>query len=506
MKKRTLPRSHPLLHPPANDIPLPSRLEALASGIVGLMLCGLIACGEGRETAVNEPGAPAETSQTSLPGDSERPAILLVTIDTLRADHLGAYGYSRDTSPHLDRLAEEGAVFGVVYAPTGATCPSHATLFTSRSPMAHGVVRNGFVLQDREKTLAEILQATGWQTGAFVSSYPLKSDFGFGQGFEHFDGDFNASEPTFVQPRWEGKKVKGAFDRRGDVTVDRAISWLEKQGAEAPIFLWAHLFDPHAPYAAPGPDRTRYTSWTDDPVARDVALYDAEIRFADAQVARLQRAFEQHAGSRPTLIVATSDHGEGLHDHGYRTHNRDLFDEEVRVPLVVRWTGHVPPGLRIDEPAHLIDLAPTLLGLLGIDPPSETRPGTSNLGFFDGQDLSPLLLGGEVPGLEERVLWLQRAFYRRGRRQLGERGWGLGLRKGRWKYIEARAEGRRELYDLVADPDERRSLAEEKSEFSNELSARLTAWRKREFAERRSGTQKVRPEQAEALRALGYVE
>lgn len=220
----------------------------------------------------------------------------------------------------------------------------------------------------------------------------------------------------------------------------------------------------------------------------------------------MQHAFERHAGKRSTLIAVTSDHGEGLHDHGYRTHNRDLFDEEVRVPLMVRWTGRVPEGLRIRQPTHLIDLAPTLLGLLGIDLPSDPRAGTSELGFFDGQDLSPLLLGGEVPGLEERVIWLQRAFYRRGRKQLGERGWALSVRMGRWQYIEAKAEGRRELYDLVADSNERRSLAEEKRERSEKFSARMTAWRKREFAKRRSGVQKVRPEQAEALRALGYVE
>jgi len=506
MKRRIRPRPGLLSCVSSCGTPFPTRIKLLAWGIVGLMSCGVIACGERQEGTLDEAGTPAATGQPSLLRDAERPAILLVTIDTLRADHLGAYGYSRDTSPHLDRLADEGAVFQVVYAPTGATCPSHATLFTSRSPMAHGVIRNGFVLHEREQTVAEVLQAAGWRTAAFVSSYPLKADFGFGQGFDHFDDDFDSSEPTFVQSRWEGKKVKGAFDRQGDVTVDRAIAWLATQEAEAPIFLWAHLFDPHAPYAAPEPDRTRYTRWTDDPIARDIALYDGEIRFVDTQVNRLLRAFESHAGRRSTLIAVTADHGEGLHDHGYRTHNRDLFDEEVRVPWMMRWAGHIPAGLRIREPTHLIDLAPTLLGLLGIAPPAEPRKGATDPGLFDGQDLSPLLLGGEMTGLKERVLWLQRAFYRRGRKQLGERGWGLGMRKGRWKYIEANAEGRRELYDLVADPQERHSVAEEKRGRAGELSALLAAWQKRELAKRRSASQQVQPEQVEALRALGYVE
>jgi len=428
-----------------------------------------------------------------------RPDVLLVTIDTLRADRLGAYGYPRPTSPGFDRLASGGALFEVAYAPMGATSPSHATLFTSRSPLAHGLVRNGFPFAPTEPTLAEVLRASGYRTGGFVSAYPVGRKLGFDRGFDHFDDDFSAGTGSFrageEEATWEGEALRGGFDRSGPATVDAALRWLEG-GSPQPIFLWVHLFDPHRPYTPPDRFAKLFTDPKQTRREKSAALYDAEIRGVDAELERLVLAFE--ALSTSPLVLVTADHGEGLWQHGYRSHGHTLYEEELRVPLLFRWPDRIPPQ-RVQQPAHLIDVFPTLLGLLGLEAD----------GSLDGVDLGPYLTGEkQVEVVADRPIFLQRPYYEEGRRTGNrvERGHGLGVRSGRWKLIEMEQEQRRELYDLQADPHELEDLSERELRRAAELSSLLSKWRESEERKSTGPGLQVSPEDREAMRALGYTE
>ena len=426
-------------------------------------------------------------------------SILLVTIDTLRADHVHAYGYPRATTPNLDRLAAEGVLFETAYAPSSATGPSHATLFTARQPIGHGVVQNGIPLDASIPTLASLLAAAGYRTAAFVSSYPVSSAFGFANGFAHYDDSFDAGGGTMVSRRWErAGGSDAALDRRATATVERVEEWLAKTSDGTPTFLWVHLFDPHAPYVPPPPYDTAFTTPGAGHREAEIDRYDGEIRYTDEQLGRLVAAFERTAGSRRGLVVVTSDHGEGLWDHGYPGHNRDVWEEEVRVPLVLRWQDGVPGGRRVSEPVHLIDVLPTLLAAAGTGAPPAGTAGTNLLAVLRGeQELSP-----------ERAIHLTRPYFgeRGRRRRLQQKGWGFGIRRGDWKAIVARDEGRLDLFDLARDPDERRDLAPDDPTRADALAAEVEAWREAQVAARGGTLPPVPRDVRRKLRALGYVQ
>jgi arylsulfatase A-like enzyme len=302
--------------------------------------------------------------------------LVLVTVDTLRPDRMSAYGYERETSPRLDAFAREGARFELAYAPMSATLPSHATIFTGQYPISHGVVKNGVPLPAENEMLAEILRDFGYQTAAFVSSFVLDRRFGLDQGFERYDDDFTGADPSMVESRWEGYEVE-IFDRRAEHTTRDAAHWLETQRSDAPFFLFVHYFDPHAPYAPPGEASLRFheagvgqrTAWRN--------LYDAEVAYLDTHLGTLLDALDRLGLAADTLVVITSDHGEGLWDHGAQMHGVQIYEEQVRVPLLVRWPGRIPPGRVIEAPVGLIDIAPTLLDLLGIGVGSRRLAGSS---------------------------------------------------------------------------------------------------------------------------------
>jgi choline-sulfatase len=421
-----------------------------------------------------------------------RPNLLLVTIDTVRADHCSAYGYGFRTTPTLERLAREGALVEKAYAPTATTAPSHASLFTSRYPLEHGVVRNGLVLGQEHVTLTEALRTAGYQTAAFVSSFVLKNRFGLSQGFETYQSKFDTAGQTAATGWWEGVEVKTGFDRRADATTDLALAWLDRRGGERPFFLWVHYFDPHHPYSPPPPYDRQFPQSD-----REVAAYDGEIGFADAQLGRLLTALEAKGQLARTLVVVTSDHGEGLMQHGYMRHGLQIYEEAVRVPLVARWPGRVPAGRRIPGPVELVDLAPTLLQLLGVEVPK----------LFRGSSFAPGLLGEDKgTGFDpRRMVFLQRRLYETheidGFKVKGDK---FGLRAGAWKYIEAEEEGTRELFDLQGDPKEAVNLAQKETARAERLSAAIRAWRTALGQHARAASDDSR-EAEEALRALGYV-
>ncbi len=421
--------------------------------------------------------------------------VLLITLDTTRTDHLSAYGYARDTSPRLAELAAEGVRFDAAYAPTATTAPSHASLFTAAMPPLHGVLKNGIPLSAELPTLAEEFAAAGYDTAAVVSSFVLTSRFGLSRGFSHFDDAFEARESSgggnsFV---WEGERVFEVFDRRGDYTTRRAARWLaENRDPERPFFLFVHYFDPHDPYAAPGHFANRFAPDDDSELTREIARYDSEIAFVDRQVGALLDSLERTGLRDDTLVVVTADHGEGLLDHGHMAHGAQLYEESVRVPLLVRWPHGVTPGV-IDTPVSIVDVGPAILELAGV-------------GSHLADDGAAAHLAASMRGTAE-----PRAapifFYRRpyaGDASDGPRGEKFGMRDGRWKYIDGPAEGRRELYDLVADPGERTDALATRQDVATRLAAQLELWRGEHPPRGPAG--RVDATDRERLRTLGYVE
>ncbi|MBW2498143.1 MAG: sulfatase, partial [Deltaproteobacteria bacterium] len=270
----------------------------------------------------------------------------------MRADRLGAYGYERDISPNIDALAADSLLIERFYSPLPLTAPAHAALFTGRDPWQTGVRYNGIPLSDDEETLAEILRAHGIHTAAFVSGWTLKRVVAeLAQGFEVYDDSFDAIE------------------RRAGETTDRALSWLRDNG-DTRFFLWVHYFDPHYIYDPPAPHRGRWLR-EGPPEVKEPSLYDGEIAYVDAQLGRLLATLDRLGLSESTFVALTADHGESLGEHGYAFDHGDLlFEHQVRIPFLLRGPG-VPPGRRAHPTGRSIDVLPTLLALLGIDPPSE---------------------------------------------------------------------------------------------------------------------------------------
>ncbi len=328
---------------------------------------------------------------------ASRPNVLLITIDTLRADHLGCYGYGRATTPRIDRLAGESALFTRVTAALPRTTQSIASIMTGRFPKGHGARGLFASLPAANVTLAEVFQQAGYDTGAVLSNMFLRPGRGFEQGFAYFDNP---------PPRHDG-------DSAGAVTAT-ALRWLRGRRGDRPWFLWVHYLDPHWTYRPDPPFDRRFDPAFDGPftlyddlasgrftkgqvIFRDplsprqiehvVALYDGEIAQVDAALAPLLDEVDR-PGSAPLLTLLTSDHGESLGEHGYSfAHGEYLYEESLRVPLLVRYPGRVPPGLRVGSAAQNIDVAPTLLALAGI----------SRLQAADGR---PLLIFDSGPGSE----------------------------------------------------------------------------------------------------------
>jgi len=281
-------------------------------------------------------------SMMSVAAAGEPPSVLLITLDTTRADRLGSYGYELAETPTTDRLAAEGTRFSRAYATCPLTIPSHSTMMTGRVPPSHGVRDNGdFILGDDAVTLAERFKDAGYATAAFTSAFPTQARWGFDQGFDVYHDPLSRL-PT--QLDWRDQ-------RTADEVIDDALSTLD--GVDGPLFVWIHLFDAHWPYEPPAPYDTRHEG----------RAYDGEIAFADAQVGRFLRWWDR---TQPTSVVAvTADHGEGLGEGGEQTHGFLLHDGTIRVPLILRGAGF-EAGLVIDDPVSHVDLAPTLLNAAGL--------------------------------------------------------------------------------------------------------------------------------------------
>ncbi|MEE2677563.1 MAG: sulfatase [Myxococcota bacterium] len=419
--------------------------------------------------------------------------LLLVVVDTLRADHVSAYGYPRDTTPQLAALAAEGTRVEIAYAPSATTGPTHAALFSGRHPRSVGVRRNAVPLPEEVPTLAERLADAGFATAGVVSSFVLDGRFGFDQGFSDWDDDFEPSQATVRHGSFEGHALEAGFDRRASETTDRALAWLA-QSRTAPFFLFVHYFDPHDPYVPPAPFAERFAVAPDaSPRDQATARYDAEVAYTDAEIGRLLAGLDALELADDTLVVVTADHGEGLFDHGHLFHDVFLYEEAVRVPLVVRGPG-IAAGRVVAGPVSLVDLLPTLLDLV-------EGPGPAGTG---ARSFAPLLRGvGNFDA--ERPIVLERREFRTDRvGRIPVRGEALAVRAGRWKYVEAPEEGRRELYDLVRDPGEMENVSGREPARVAALADFLARWREEHPV--MAPVAPVSPEDARRLEALGYVE
>jgi arylsulfatase A-like enzyme len=427
-----------------------------------------------------------------------RPNIVLISLDTVRRDHCSVYGYERDTTPNLAVFAEQGTSFDLAYAPTSTTGPTHATVFTSLHPIAHGILKNGHVLSGEYETLAEIFRTAGYQTASIASSFVLHSKFGYAQGFAHYDDDFPSSESTVKLQGWEGHHIEEAFDRRAYYATNRAIRWLKEQrDPDRPFFLFAHYFDPHNPYTPPDVFARRFApkEAVEDSLEKNIGLYDGEIAFTDQEVGNLLSALEWMELEDETLVVIFSDHGEGLMDHGYMYHGVHIYEEMVRVPLLFRWPEHVPQGRVIGAPVGLVDLAPTILDLAGVESKGES---------FQGKSLASSICG-EASLDPERPIYLYRRHYEESD-ELGiwVKGEKFGIRKGNWKYIEGREENTNELFNLKTDPGEKTNLYGTAPEKAAELASHLQQWISAQMRSR-SVQGRISEQDLSRLRKIGYV-
>ena len=355
------------------------------------------------------------------------PDVLLVTLDTVRADRLGCYGRGGGATPVLDRLAAEGLVAEQAIAVAPLTLPSHASILTGLYPPRHGVRDNDdFRLGASGATLAERFRERGYLTAAAVGSLVLASSQGLDRGFEVYD------EPEGGLPdvsRGAALAYRRLVERRAAEVTDAALRAVARSG-DRPFFLWVHYFDPHADYEPPSPWRERFPAQP----------YEGEIAYVDAEVGRLLDGLGARGRSSDLLVAVVADHGEGLGEHGEATHGVLLYETTLRVPLVLRWPGRIAPGTRVREPVSIADLAPTILDLLGL-PPIAGAEGRSFAAAARGEAAPP-----RGPIYSE-TLYGERAF-----------GWArlVAMREGAIKLVDAPEP---ELYDLDRDPHERRDLA-----------------------------------------------
>ena len=384
-------------------------------------------------------GCGAAPSGTLAEARGEGPYnVVVVTLDTLRADRLGAYGFVDISTPAIDGLAGDGVLFENAHSTTPLTLPAHTSLFTGNYPLLHGVIDNGgYLVPEEAETLAEVLGAAGYRTGGFVAAYVLDRRWRIDQGFDHYVDDFDVRGQRVI--------AMGGVQRSASEVVDHAIEWLDQPAAESsqdvsqqapeqPFFMWLHMYDPHAPYEPPEPYKSQYPGHP----------YLGEIAYTDSQVGRLVQELRNRELLDRTLLVIVADHGESLGEHGEAQHGFFVYDAATHVPLIMRIPFGNYGGQRRSELVSLVDVMPTVLEIIGFESGLE----------FQGRSLAPLLESGTDPGDEPETRyvysesWYARLHY----------GWSdlRALRDERYKLILSSDP---ELYDLIEDPAEQHNLA-----------------------------------------------
>ncbi|MGA1826276.1 MAG: tetratricopeptide repeat protein [bacterium] len=406
---------------------------------------------------------------------SPKPNILLLTIDTLRADHLSCYGYTKSVTYSIDRLAAEGARFTRAYTPVPITLPSHASIMTGKYPISHGVMDNGvFVLDDREETLAESLQKADYECAAFIGSFVLDSQFGLDQGFDFYADNLDPNKPAGAI-----KQLGFRYpERSGDSVTNDFIKWLDSYKAsdtKSPFFAWVHYFDPHFTYEPPEPFSAQFK---DNP-------YDGEIMFTDFCLKRIFDTLSSYSLLDSTWIILVGDHGEGLGEHKEKYHGVFLYNSTLHVPLIMRYPALITPAV-VSSQIRTIDIAPTILNVLGIKPFKEAD-GVSFAKLFEGESI------------DDSTLYCQSEY--------GMNGYGWapleGIQQDEWKYIKAPYP---ELYNIKKDNEELHNLIDEKPDKASEMRQALdtikSALEKHAHA---TAPTPMDSETAQKLFSLGYV-
>ena len=424
----------------------------------------------------------------------DRPNIILISIDTLRADHLGCYGYKRETSPNIDRLAEKGVTFKNTITPVNATSPSHVSILTSLYPIRHGVRRNCWLLDESLVTFAEYLRNFGYTTAAFVSHYMLEKKYGYSQGFQTYDDSSIKN--------WRGAVAED--------TTKLVLPWIERNYRHK-FFLFIHYYDPHLAYVPPEPYNTMFDSDYEGPfsngytyylhnklsketaklppreVKHIVALYDSEVRYVDENIGKIVDFLDKHGLIDKTLIIVTSDHGEGMYEHGYFSHGWWLYKGELLVPLVMSCPGLLPEGVEVKSVVELIDIFPTVTKLVLDKTPRN----------IDGMDLTPLIAQPDReyvhPCYSENHVMPKYKKY--------------SVVKGKWKYVcfsKADPSQGDWLFDLESDPGETQNVIERHSGIKSELNALLNEWLQTAVAPA-TFREELDKERIEQLKALGYI-
>ena len=390
--------------------------------------------------------------------------VMLITLDTTRADRLGCYGHQAAQTPTLDALAAGGVLFEQAFAQVPLTLPSHTSLLTGTYPPSHGIrINSGNALGEELPTLAEAFDARGYRTGAFIGAWVLDSHFGLDRGFDHYDDDIKPLAHARGRPA----------ERRANEVCDAALTWLESD-PDVSFFAWIHFFDPHDPYEPISPFKERLA----DP-------YDGEIAFVDDQIRRLIDWLDAADKRESTLIVVAGDHGESFDEHEEPEHGLFVYNTTLQVPLILSYPGHVPANRTVTAGVRLVDVNPTILGLMGWAAPAAVQ----------GEDLSTFFRTGMtsffLPAYGESE-YSRRAF-----------GWASlrSLTTERWKYIEA---PQPELYDRANDLEELRNVINENAEIAEGLREQLHQM-VAEMTAYETETVELTPEAQSNLSALGYV-
>jgi choline-sulfatase len=414
---------------------------------------------------------------------TSRPSVILITVDTLRADHVGCYGAQMVKTPTLDGLAHDGIVFDRAFSQVPLTWPSHAVILTGTYPFQNGVQDfTGQPLAPQFRSVAQAFKQAGYATGAVVSAFVLDRSWGLARGFDFYDDAFSAS--TFEA------KDAGLVDRRAGESVAHAIAWLKKT-PHRPFFLWLHLYDPHSPYDPPEPYRSEYRTH----------LYDGEIAYADHELGNLIAWLKQNHLYDSSLIVALSDHGESLGEHGEDEHGFFVYNSTLHVPLIVKPpVGKAFPPRHREQPVETAAVSPTLLQLAGLKSAAESGKSDPIYSQFQSGSLFGDGLAGDEPA---RSAAYSETFY-----PFSSFGWSPlhGFENKRFHFIEA---PKPELYDLEVDPQETNNIVADQPATVNVLRQKLSAFVSHKpfitgTKENNNANANLSPDAQDKLRALGY--